>query len=149
MSDYRIVAYPDASDPARVGTYPPRVSAGGGYVWDEVLEYGVWCSPSKDAADHDGGDCFYAYGTYAEAERAAGELEGAEPPVALVLQREYIDEPDAGDYRHVREERVTEWPVEFLSRPRRNDRTIEDFLSPEAPAHRLAILRGEATPPPA
>jgi len=44
----------------------------------------------------------------------------------------------------VRERRVTEWPVEFLQRPRRTKRTIPDFLAPDAPPNRLEILRGQA-----
>jgi len=61
-----------------------------------------------------------------------------------VLQREYIDEPEPGRYVHVVEARITEWLVEFLSRPRRTERTIPDFMSPGAPPNRLALLRGLA-----
>ena len=38
--------------------------------------------------------------------------------------------------------RLAEWPVEFFRRPKRTPRTIPDFLSPDAPPNRLAILRG-------
>jgi putative acetyltransferase len=62
----------------------------------------------------------------------------------LILQREYISEPEPGVYVHVKEERTTEWPVEFLSRPRRTSETIPQFLSPSAPSNRLDILRGAA-----
>ena len=41
--------------------------------------------------------------------------------------------------------RGTEWPVEFLSRPKRTPNTIPDFLAPDAPANRVEILRGTAT----
>ena len=34
-------AYPNAIDPDMVGEYPALAKAGGGYVWDEVLEYRV------------------------------------------------------------------------------------------------------------
>ena len=135
------MTYPAASNPAAVGTYPAEAFAGGGY---DVLEYRVWCHPERGAADiADGEDYFYAYPTCEEAQRASLELSGAEEPLALILQREWIDEPEDGVFRHVRQERVTEWPLEFLSRPRRDDRTIPDFLAPEAPPNRLAILRGE------
>lgn len=30
-------------DAGLVGTYPAAAKAGGGYVWDDVLEYRVWC----------------------------------------------------------------------------------------------------------
>lgn len=43
----------------------------------------------------------------------------AEAPLALIRQRGYIAEPNPGEYLHVKQERVAEWPVEFLSRPRR------------------------------
>jgi hypothetical protein len=64
--------------------------------------------------------------------------------LALVLQREYISEPEPGHYIHMKEERITEWPVTFLSWPRRTESTIPDFLSPDAPSSRLDILRGLA-----
>lgn len=85
--------------------------------------------------------------TGSAAAAAFEELNGAQEPLALVRQLEYIDEPKSGVYRHVTEERVTEWPVEFLSRPRRDERTIHEFLAPDAPPNRLAILRGEAARP--
>jgi hypothetical protein len=139
------MAYPDAFEPAKVGSYPAVASPGGGYVWDEVLEYRVWCSPARGADDlAAGNDYYYAFVTLEEARAAARRHPGAGEPVALVLQREYIDEPQPGEYRHVRDQRVTEWPVEFLDRPRRNSRTIADFLAPDAPSNRLEILRGQA-----
>jgi putative acetyltransferase len=115
-------------------------------VWDEVLEYRVWCSPHRGAPDETGGDAyFYAFASFADAQEAVDLLPGAEDePVALVLQREYIEEYMPGKYRHMVQERVTEWPVDFLARPRRDDRTIPEFLAPDAPANRLEILRGQA-----
>ncbi len=74
----------------------------------------------------------------------AQETPGADEPIALVLQEEYIDEPRTGRYVHVRKRRITEWPVELLRRPRRTKDTIPDFLAPDAPANRLDILRGLA-----
>ena len=61
-----------------------------------------------------------------------------------MLQREHIDEPTPGTYIHVTQERITEWCVEFLDRPKRDDRTIPDFFAADAPANRLDILRGVA-----
>ncbi|HKR63783.1 MAG TPA: GCN5 family acetyltransferase [Thermoanaerobaculia bacterium] len=128
--------YPSAVDPSKVGTYAAEAFAGGGYVWDAVLEYRVWCHSEE-------GDFFYAFATFEEASRFSRTNKEASEPLALVLQEEYIDEPSPGQYVHVRSPRVTEWPVEFLSRPRRTDRTIPDFLSPNAPPNRLDILRGK------
>ena len=135
---------PAVADRKKVGTYPAHAKAGGGYVWDEVLEYRVWCHPERGAKDLDqGNDYFLAFATHAEAVEFAEATQGTEAPLALILQREFIDEPEPGRFVHVSTERVAEWPVAFLSRPRRTDRTIPDFLSPDAPPNRLAVLRGE------
>jgi putative acetyltransferase len=137
--------YPDVLDASLVGTYPALSKAGGGYVWDEVLEYRVWCRPSRGAEDlEDGSDYYYAFACYAKAVELSKQTAGADEPLALILQREFIDEPEPENYIHKKEERITEWPVTFLSRPKRDERTIPDFLSPEAPANRLDILRGLA-----
>lgn len=138
--------YPPAVDPNMVGEYPAVAGAGGGFVWDEVLEYRVWCHP-KEGDD----DFYYAYATYEEARNQADLLRNTdetlakvEDPLVLILQREYINELSPGEYEHVMTERHAEWPPEFLSRPRRTERTIPDFLSPNAPSNRLDILRGLA-----
>lgn len=144
----RRMSWPAVLDPDLVGTYPATAKAGGGYVWDEVLEYRVWCHPERGAPDEENGnDYYYVFATCEEAEAFSRSNPGTESPLALVLQREYIDEPRPGEYVHIREERVTEWPVTFLSRPRRTERTIPDFLAPDAPANRLDILRGQAEAP--
>jgi hypothetical protein len=132
--------YPDAVDPARVGDYDATAFAGGGFVWDEVLEYRVWCHP-KDGKD----DYYYAFATYDAALACSEKTEGAEEPLALILQREYIDEPSRGKYVHVKQARITEWSVEFLQRPRRTDDTIPQFFAPDAPPNRLDILRGKTS----
>lgn len=137
--------YPKVKNPGLVGEYPALVNSGGGYVWDDVLEYRVWCHPEAGAPDiEDGNDYYYAFDTYEDALAYAGANPGREEPVALILQEEYIDEPEPGNYIHVKEERLAEWPVKFLTRPRRTANTIPDFLSPGAPANRLDILRGLA-----
>ena len=143
MSNYPKVKYPEL-----VGDYPGVVKAGGGYVWDEVLEYRVWCHPLEDDPDiEDEGDYYYAFDNYEEALAFSEKTKGAEEPLALVLQKEFIDEPEPEKYVHVKEERLTEWPVKFLSRPKRNENTIPDFMSPNAPSNRLEILRGLAPAP--
>ena len=136
---------PDAVDPSLVGTYPALAKAGGGYVWDNVLEYRVWCHPSED--EESSSDYYYAFATYEEAAAFSATREGAEEPLALVEQLEYIAEEEPGQYVHVRERRVTAWPLKFLTRPRRTDRTVPDFMAPGAPDNRLDILRGLAPAP--
>jgi len=137
--------YPKVKDQDLVGTYPATVKSGGGYVWDEVLEYRVWCHPHEGAPDlSEGDDYYYVFDNYEEALKFSKENPGSEEPLALILQEEYIDEPEISKYIHVKEQRITEWPVEFLCRPRRHKNTIADFLSPNAPSNRLEILRGLA-----
>jgi putative acetyltransferase len=136
---------PVALDVEKVGSYPARAGAGGGFVWDEVLEYRVWLSPLNGAEDlADGSDYFYAFASADEAISFAAGHSGTSEPLALVLQREYLEETTPGEYTHVVEERVTEWPLAFLSRPRRTADTIPAFLAPDAPVNRLDILRGLA-----
>src|SRR5690606_28484188 len=139
----QMTEYPKVKDANLIGEYPGLVKAGGGYVWDDVLEYRVWCHSHDGAPDtEDGDDYYYVFATYEEALAFSKANQGCEEPLALVLQEEYIDEPEPGIYVHVKERRLTEWPVEFLKRPRRTEQTIPDFLSPDAPANRLEILRG-------
>ena len=138
--------YPKVKKPALVGKYPGVVKSGGGFVWDDVLEYRVWCHPHDGAPGlENGADYYYAFETYEEALAYSQSNQGSEEPLVLILQEEYINEPEPGKYEHVKEQRLTEWPVEFLKRPRRTDKTIIDFLSPNAPINRLDILRGLST----
>jgi putative acetyltransferase len=138
--------YPDALDPSLVGTYPASARAGGGYVWDAVLEYRVWCHTERGAPDlTEGNDYYYPFATYQEALKFSESNEGTEEPLALILQEEFIDEPEVGRYVHVKERRLTEWPVRFLARPRRTANTISDFFSPNAPTNLLDIIRGLPT----
>jgi len=147
MLRVNVNSYPDAADPSLVGTYSPSAQAGGGYVWDDVLEYRVWCHAERGASDlENSSDYYYSFAIYREALAFSQRTEGADAPLALIRQREYIAEDNPGEYRHVKEERITEWPVEFLHRPRRTQNTIPDFLAPNAPANRLDILRGLTRP---
>ena len=138
-----MIQYPRAKDQKLVGTYSAAAKAGGGYVWDAVLEYRVWCYPHDGADDtENGNDYYYVFETYEEALVFSNETKGAQAPLALVLQEEYIDEPEPGQYRHIKEQRIAEWPPEFLTRPQRTDETIPNFMSPNAPDNKLDIIRG-------
>jgi hypothetical protein len=94
--------YPEVKDPAMVGEYPALAKTGTGYVWDEVLEYRVWCQ------NDDGDDYYYAFEDAKTAFECFREEKGAEEPLALILQNEYITEPEEGQYVHMKEERITE-----------------------------------------
>lgn len=91
-----------------------------------------------------GNDYFYAFATHAEAVAFFERTEGAEEPLALIRQVEYIDEPKPGEYRHVKELRVAEWPVTFLQRPRRTPNPEHDsgwppgMMAASAAAARMA-----------
>jgi len=118
-------AYPVAIDPGKVGDYPALTKSGGGYVYDEVLEYRVWI--------HSDGDVYYhAFATYEEAKRFSEKSEGAEEPLVLVLQHEHINEPEPGKYEHVKGDRITEWRVEWLEGNKRRPDTIANFLREKA-----------------
>jgi hypothetical protein len=131
--------FPRALDDTLVGTYPTLVGAGGGLVWDAVLEYRVSCHPENGAPDlEDGRDYYYAFPTYDEALAFVESAKGAETPIALVLQEEYIDEPEPCLLVHVKKPRMTEWPVHFLEEPRRTASTIPDWLELGAAARRAS-----------
>ena len=140
-----MIEYPKVLDEKKVGKYPAVVKAEGGYVWDEVLEYRVWCHPENGAKDlEEGNDYYYAFANYEEAKAFSSNNKGSEEPLALILQKEYIDEPEIGKYIHVKEKRMTEWAIEFLKRAKRTENAIPDFMSPNAPKNKLDILRGLA-----
>ena len=88
--------YPLAVDPNRVGTYPAYTKSGGGYFYDEVLEYRVWLHPENGAKPLDGRhDYFFAFDQYETAEEFSKSTAGAEEPLVLVRQLQWISEPRA------------------------------------------------------
>ncbi len=127
--------YPDAIDPSLVGEYPALAKSGAGYFFDEVLEYRVWCHPERGAPDEfDGEDYYYAFATYAEALAFSADCPGTETPLALVRQREWIDEPQPGQFIHERGERITEWQPAWLADGPRQPGDIEAFIAGRAEA---------------
>ena len=120
--------YPNAKWPEKVGKYPAVTKSGGGYFYDEVLEYRVWCHPEAGSPDlHNGDDYYNAFISYDEAIEFSGNTNGAESPIVLVLQREHINEPKKGVFEWKKEERITEWMVEWLEN-KRSDDSISTFL---------------------
>lgn len=121
--------YPLAVDPSLVGTYPGESKSGGGYLWDEVLEYRVWLHPERGAPDlASGSDYFAAFAQFEAAARFSDASPGAEMPLVLIRQFESIDEPNPGVFHAVREERITEWQPAWLVGNKRGPNSIEDFL---------------------
>lgn len=122
-------AYPTAVDPAKVGSYDALAKSGGGYFYDEVLEYRVWIHP-------DGDDYFKAFATFEEAEAFSKQQQGAEEPLVLVLQHESINEPSPGVYERVQGDRITEWQVAWLKDSKRGPDSIEKFLKDKKKAEK-------------
>jgi putative acetyltransferase len=120
---------PRAVDPEMVGKYPASVMSGAGRFYDQVLEYRVWCHPERGAPDeYEGEDYFYAFETYEEALRFSQDTPGAEVPLVLVKQLEWIDEPSPGKYIHKKVKRIAEWQVSWLEKSKREEGSIEAFL---------------------
>jgi hypothetical protein len=64
-TDWRMFTYPKPIDEDMVGEYPATVKAGGGFFYDEVLEYRVWCYPHEGAKDEfDGDDYYFAFASF-------------------------------------------------------------------------------------
>ena len=105
--------YPPAAYPEKVGTYPALCHSGGGYFYDDVLEYRVWCHPERGAPDlYEGDDYFHAFATHAE---------------ALAFSQ-----GQPGTFIRRTGERITEWLPEWLENSRRQPGSIEAFLAQQA-----------------
>jgi hypothetical protein len=116
-------AYPIAVDVQKAGSYPALTKSGAGYFYDDVLEYRVWINPPE------GGDDYYrAFPRYEDALDFSKKTMGAEEPLVLIRQQEWIDEPNEGEFIPMREERITEWRVKWLSDSKRTPGAIERFL---------------------
>jgi putative acetyltransferase len=128
--------YPLAIDPAAVGTYAGITKSGAGYFYDDVLEYRVWLSPKRGADPVVGhaGDYFAAFAQYERARDFAKVTAGAEEPLVLVRQREWIDEPEPGRYVPMKKERITEWQLKWLAEGKRGPDSIARFLANPRPA---------------
>ena len=114
--------YPPASQPTKVGTYPLQCASGGGYVYDEVLEYRVWYATEE-------GDRCQAFASYPEAVRFFKKTPRAEAPLVLVLQKEWIDEPRKGEKIHKTTPRISEWQVVWLLGARRTQESMRQILN--------------------
>lgn len=113
-----------------VGKYPALAGSGAGFFYDDVLEYRTWCHPEHGAPDKYSGDDYYcAFASYEDALGFSNATKGAEAPLVLVLQKEWIDEPEPGSYSHEKCERITEWQVEWLADSKRDENSISCFLS--------------------
>lgn len=95
--------YPVGVDPSRVGSYPALTKSGGGYFYDDVLEYRVWIHPER------GGDDYYrAFASFEPSLQFSKSTPDAEEPLVLVRQLKWIDEPQPGEFEAKSNERITE-----------------------------------------
>lgn len=121
--------YPTAINPELVGEYPAGTKSGGGFFYDEVLEYRVWCRPWLGAPDEfDGEIYYYPFATYEQALKFAEKTKGSERPLVLVRQLEWVNEPEPKKYIHEKGERITEWQVDWLLDGKRTDNSIADLI---------------------
>jgi putative acetyltransferase len=128
-------AYPHAIDNQQVGKYPPEAKSGAGYFYDDVLEYRVWFHPEHGAEPLNGNDDYFvAFAQYEKAEELSKSTKGAEEPLVLVRQLEWIDEPEPGHYVAEKGNRITEWKVRWLQGSKRAPDSIGEFLKHPKPA---------------
>jgi hypothetical protein len=121
--------YPKAVEAEKVGEYPALAKSGAGYFYDDVLEYRVWCHPERGAPDEfEGEDYYYAFEAYEEALAFSEATPGCEPPLVLIRQLEWINEPEPGTFIHEKGERIAEWQVQWLAAGKRQRDSIPAFL---------------------
>jgi hypothetical protein len=122
--------YPKAIEPKLDVQYDWFAKSGGGFFYDEVLEYREWCHPELGAPDkYDGDDYLAAFETFEEAKTFSETTIAAETPLVLVVQHEYIDEPVQNEFFYVKEQRITEWQVSWLAGSKRDINSIVAFLA--------------------
>ncbi len=130
---------PLAVDPARVGSFPATTKSGGGYFYDEVLEYRVWLHPERGAPRLTGGSVYFAaFARFESALAYSQQHAGAEEPLVLVRQRESIDEPTPGTFVWEKNERITEWQVPWLDGTKRGPKSIPEFLAAHGAGQRAS-----------
>jgi len=74
-----------------------------------------------------------AFATFEAADAFSKENGGAEHPLVLVRQREWIDEPEPDKFIPEKGERITEWQPEWLKDDKRMPDSIQKFLKHPKP----------------
>jgi len=143
-SVFKPSAYPLAVDNVQVGKYAPESKSGAGYFYDEVLEYRVWFHPERGAEPLNGKEDYYvAFAQYEKAEELSKSSKGAEEPLVLVRQYEWVDEPEPSHYLAEKGNRITEWQVKWLDGNKRTPDSISEFLKHPKSAEESQTHSGE------
>ena len=117
------------SIPPESALITPDAKSGAGYFYDDVLEYRVWFNPANGAEPLNGEkDYFVAFAQYEAADAFAKKTPGAEGPLVLVRQLEWISEPERGHFIPEKGERITEWQTVWLRNNKRTDESIREFM---------------------
>jgi hypothetical protein len=99
------------------------------------LEYRVWLNPQRGALPRNGAsDYVMTLAQYESAEKSSQHTVGAEEPLVLVRQYEWIDELEFKKYFARKGEGITEWQVQWLADGKRNPNSIEEFMKHPRPA---------------
>ncbi len=115
--------HPVAVDPSLVGSYSALSKSGGGYFYDDVLEYRVWIHPKGGGDDH-----YRAFASFEPALQFSKSTPGAEEPLVLVRQLKWVNEPKTGQFEPRSDTRITEWQIAWLSGHKRAEDSIARFL---------------------
>src|SRR5262249_49923809 len=100
----------------------------------DVLEYRVWMHSEHGAERVAGGaDYFAAFAQYERALAFSRVTAGAEEPLVLVRQREWIDEPQQGQFVAQEGERVAEWRPAWLAEGKRGPDSVARFIATKSP----------------
>lgn len=132
--DQRPEPIPPCDRPLCHGPVPGEAKSGAGYFYDDLLEYRVWLHPKQDAEPLAGSSAYFA--AFAQFEHALAFSRanaGSEEPLALIRQREWVNEPVPGKFVHEKGERITEWKVKWLDGTKRTAGSIEQFLANPPP----------------
>ncbi len=87
-----------------IGAFPASVDSGGGYLYDDVLEYRVW-----------EGDSYKAFRTYEEAEKyTRTTFEGHMAVLVLQKKGHWIAWDDKDHLTIGKQDRITEWHANWL-----------------------------------
>jgi len=119
--------YPLAIEPKKVGRYPALVKSGGGYFYDDVLEYRVWVPPGAKQSEIPYWR-YEAFARFEDALKSSIETIRAERPRVVIRQRKWINEPQPGVFEIVEEERIAEWQVAWLDGRKRESDSLEQFM---------------------